>query len=107
MQSPQVLSRVVDTVFSAVRIRAVERSAVDPAMSLGRGGLGLDSVDILEIVVAIEHEFQLKIPSKTVGQQVFQSIGSIAQYVEANSPVFARAADAPLAAAPDGPSATA
>jgi acyl carrier protein len=89
MQSPQVLSRVIDTVFSAVRIRSVERSAVDPAMSLGRGGLGLDSVDILEIVVAIEHEFQLKIADKTVGQAVFQSIGTIAQFVQSNSPLYA------------------
>lgn len=95
MQNPQVLSRVIDTVFTAVKIRAVDRSTVDPQVSLGKGGLGLDSVDILEIVVAIEHDFRVKIADKSVGEAVFQSLESIARFVAAESPLFASAVPAP------------
>jgi acyl carrier protein len=95
MQNPQVLSRVIDTVFDAVNIRAVSRGSVDAAVVLGRNGLGLDSVDILEVVVAIEHEFKVKVANKEVGQAVFQSIGTIAQFVAANSPLFQAPAPQP------------
>ena len=84
MQSPQVLSRVIDTVFNAVKIRAVSRDAVSEAMTLGIGGLGLDSVDILEIVVAVEHEYGVKIKDRHMGQEVFRSLGTIAQFVAVN-----------------------
>jgi acyl carrier protein len=90
-----VLSRVIDTVFDAVNIRAVSRGSVDGAVVLGRNGLGLDSVDILEVVVAIEHEFKVKVANKETGQAVFQTIGTIAQFVAANSPLFRAPAPQP------------
>ena len=88
MQSPQVLSRVIDTVFSAVKIRAVSKESVSETMTLGNGGLGLDSVDILEIVVAVEHEYGVKIKDRHEGMEVFRSLGTIADYVRANSAEF-------------------
>lgn len=88
MQSPQVLSRVIDTVFNAVKIRAVNKDAAHENVTLGLGGLGLDSVDILEIVVAVEHEYGVKIKDRHMGQEVFRSLGSIAQFVATHSPEF-------------------
>jgi acyl carrier protein len=89
MQRPQVLSQVIDIVFDAVKIRSVARDTVDGGVTLGRGGLGLDSIDILEVVVAVEHEFGIKIADKVTGQAVFRSLGTIADYVQAHSPRFA------------------
>jgi acyl carrier protein len=94
MQNPQVLARVIDTVFTAVKNRA-DRSTVDPSVLLGKGGLGLDSVDILEVVVAIEHDFRVKVADKSVGETVFQSLESIARFVAAESPLFTSASAAP------------
>lgn len=88
MQSPQVLSRVIDTVFSAVKIRAVSRETVNESVTLGNGGLGLDSVDILEIVVAVEHEYGVKIKDRHEGMEVFKSLGSIADFVASNAVEF-------------------
>lgn len=89
MLSAQVLSRVVDTVFTSVNIRNLTREQVSESMTLGQGGLGLDSVDILEVVVAVEHEFKVKVTGKELGQKVFQSIGTIASYVANESPLVA------------------
>ena len=46
-------------------------------------GLGLDSIDVLEIVVNIEKTFGVQIPDKEVGQQVLQSINTLVDYLKA------------------------
>ena len=44
-------------------------------------GLGLDSIDALELVVGLEQEFSIEIPDADVGKKVFASVRSIADYV--------------------------
>ena len=45
-------------------------------------GLGLDSVDALELVVALEKEYGISIASHEVDRSVFGSLGSLAAFVE-------------------------
>jgi len=45
-------------------------------------GLGLDSVDALELVLGLEQEFGLKIKSKTVGRESFASVAALGDYVK-------------------------
>jgi acyl carrier protein len=47
-------------------------------------GLGLDSIDALELVLGLEKEYGVIIPDAEVGQKVFQSARTIAQYVVEN-----------------------
>lgn len=49
-------------------------------------GLGLDSIDALELVVGLEQEFRIQIPDADVGKKVFASVRSIAAYVRRSSP---------------------
>jgi acyl carrier protein len=44
-------------------------------------GLGLDSIDALELVLGLEKEFGVIIPDAEVGKKVFQSVRTVAQYV--------------------------
>ena len=44
-------------------------------------GLGLDSIDALELVLGLEKEFGVVIPDAEVGKKVFQSVRTIAQYI--------------------------
>ena len=46
------------------------------------GGLGLDSIDILELAVMVEEEYGVKIDNKELGRKVFVSLGSLAEYIE-------------------------
>ena len=46
-------------------------------------GLGLDSIDALELVVGLEQEFSIQIPDADVGKRIFASVRSIAEYVRA------------------------
>jgi acyl carrier protein len=45
----------------------------------GTGSLGLDSVDALQLVVALDKTYGFKIPSPEVARQVLQSVSTIAQ----------------------------
>jgi len=46
------------------------------------GGLGLDSIDALEIVVMLESEFGIKVKNETAARENFKSIASLAAFVE-------------------------
>lgn len=49
----------------------------------GPGGLGLDSVDALQLVVALDKNFGLKIPDPETARGILQNVNSIANAVEA------------------------
>ena len=46
------------------------------------GGLGLDSIDALEIVVMLESEFGIKVKNEASARESFKSIAALAEFVE-------------------------
>ena len=48
----------------------------------GPGGLGLDSVDALQVVVALDKNYGLKIPDPETARKVIHSVSTIAAAVE-------------------------
>lgn len=50
----------------------------------GPGSLGLDSVDALQLVVALEKNYGLKISDATVARKTMQTVSHIAAAVEAH-----------------------
>jgi acyl carrier protein len=45
-------------------------------------GLGLDSIDALELVVILEKNYRVRIPDETVGRKALRSINTMADYIE-------------------------
>ena len=45
-------------------------------------GLGLDSIDALELVVALEKTYGVFIPDSEVGKTVFRSVNALAEFVK-------------------------
>jgi acyl carrier protein len=45
------------------------------------GGLGLDSIDALEIVVMLETEFGIKVKNESAARDNFHSVSSLAEFV--------------------------
>ncbi len=45
------------------------------------GGLGLDSIDALEIVVMLETEFGIKVKNEASAREYFRSIATLADFV--------------------------
>ncbi|MHB8910501.1 MAG: phosphopantetheine-binding protein [Syntrophales bacterium] len=46
------------------------------------GELGIDSIDVLELVLMLEKDYGVKIESKDVGVQAFASVRALAGFVE-------------------------
>ncbi len=56
---------------------------IDDAAPLFGAGLGLDSIDALELVLEIERSFGVVIGDEDTGGRVLQSVDAIAEYIEA------------------------
>ena len=59
----------------------VDPASIDSAQPLFGEGLGLDSIDALELVLGIEQEFGVKIEDQEVGSQALSSVDSLAEFV--------------------------
>ena len=54
---------------------------IDDATTLFDGGLGLDSIDVLELVLEIERLFGVSIEDEQTGMKVLRSVDTIAAYI--------------------------
>ncbi len=54
---------------------------IDDAVPLFDGGLGLDSIDVLELVLEIERMFGVAITDEETGKQALRSVNTIAEFV--------------------------
>ena len=52
-------------------------------------GLGLDSIDALELIVLLQQEYNIKLNNAEDGPKVFSSVRSMAKYITANKPALA------------------
>ncbi len=50
----------------------------------GESGLGLDSIDALELIVLMDKEHGIKLHNPAEGQAIFHSVKSMADYITAN-----------------------
>ena len=51
----------------------------------GEDGIGLDSIDALELIVLLEKYYNIKITNPEDGKKVFESISTMANYIEKNT----------------------
>ncbi|MBK7852225.1 MAG: acyl carrier protein [Bacteroidetes bacterium] len=49
-------------------------------------GLGLDSIDALELIVLLQQQYKIKLASAEEGPKVFRSVRTMAEYITANQP---------------------
>lgn len=49
----------------------------------GEGGLGLDSLDALQIAMLVEEKFGIRVPEGDEARPIFRSVSSLAEFIEA------------------------
>ena len=74
-------SRIKRLIVHSLNLDGVRPETIDDDAPLFGEGLGLDSVDALELVVALEKEFGIKIKSQEIGREVFSSVSSLSQFI--------------------------
>jgi acyl carrier protein len=50
------------------------------------GDLGIDSIDVLEMVIMLEKDYGVKIDNRELGVKVFATLRTLAEYIHENSP---------------------
>jgi acyl carrier protein len=81
-ESPATRSRIKHLLVDALHLEGlVPLEIADDAPLFGEG-LGLDSVDALELVVALEKEFGVRIQSHEVGKEAFASVSALAAFID-------------------------
>lgn len=50
----------------------------------GEQGLGLDSIDALEIILLLDRNYGIKIKNPAEGKEIFKTVGTIADYILAH-----------------------
>lgn len=81
---PDAAQLVADLKVLIIRTLRIEdvlpEDIVDSAPLFGEG-LGLDSIDALELVVALEREYAVEIPDAAVGRRAFASVNALAAFI--------------------------
>jgi acyl carrier protein len=75
-------SRIKRLIVESLHLEGMKPEMIEDEAPLFGEGLGLDSVDALELVVALEKEFGIKIKSQEIGREVFSSVSSLSHFIE-------------------------
>jgi acyl carrier protein len=75
---------LLDLISEAVNLKNLDRAAVTADTPIMADGLGLDSIDILEVVIALEKKYNLKIENDENSRMIFRNLGLVAEFVNKN-----------------------
>lgn len=64
-----------------LKLEHVNPAEIDDSAPIFVEGLGLDSIDALELVVLVEERYGVVIPDEDVGKQAFASISALSEYI--------------------------
>jgi acyl carrier protein len=67
--------------IDGLRLQDLRPDDIEDAAPIFVDGLGLDSVDALELVVLVEEKFNIQIPDEDVGKRAFASIEALTDFV--------------------------
>jgi acyl carrier protein len=71
-------------IIKSLKLEGIMPADIDPAAPLFGSGLGLDSIDALELVVGLEKTYGIRIPDEDVGKEAFASVDALADYILKN-----------------------
>ncbi len=79
-----LILQLKNQIIEVLNLEDMPPEDIDAEAPLFGDGLGLDSIDALELIVLLEREYGIKLSNPAEGKQIFKSIASIADYVSKN-----------------------
>ena len=78
----ELILELKQRIIEALNLEEMTPDDIDTDAPLfGEDGLGLDSIDALELIVLIEKRYGIKLASPAEGKAIFKSVRTIAEYV--------------------------
>jgi acyl carrier protein len=81
--SESLKARVKEMLVRQLKLGIAPAEIEDAAPLFGNEGLGLDSIDVLEVVASVEKEFGVAIRTQEEGERVLKSVDTLAGYLAA------------------------
>jgi acyl carrier protein len=78
----ELKEKIIETLY----LDDVHIDDIDEEAPLVGGELGIDSIDVLELVMMIESDYSVIIDNKELGEKVFASLKTLAAYIQNNRP---------------------
>jgi len=80
----KLIEKLKVEIIEVLNLEDMEPEDIDAKESLFGEGLGLDSIDALELIVLLEKEYGIKIQNPKDGQKIFFSIETMAEFIKEN-----------------------
>ena len=90
MEVEQLRHELKVLLVQRLRLRDVAPETIADEDPLAQGPLGLDSLDLLELALAVDQAYGVKLPDEQLAQQALQSIATLADFVERSRAGVAR-----------------
>lgn len=86
MPDDDLKERIKEMLVTSLMLKVTPAEIGDDMLLFSPEGLALDSIDALELAVAIEKKFGISTPSAEVARTAFASVNTVADYIIANRP---------------------
>ena len=80
----ELIQQLKQEIIQALNLVEITPDDIDADAPLFDEGLGLDSIDALELIVLMEKRYGIKLASPAEGKAIFKSVRSIAEFVNEN-----------------------
>lgn len=80
----ELISNLKNQIISALNLEEMTAADIDTDAPLFGEGLGLDSIDALELIVLMEKEYGIKLNSAAESKEILKSVRTMAEYISKN-----------------------
>lgn len=84
MEEQELIEKLRIEIIKQLNLEDLKPEDIDPDAALFGEGLGLDSIDALELIVLLEKNYGIKIEDPKDGKRIFASIRTMAKYIQDN-----------------------
>ncbi len=78
----ELITSLKKQIIDALNLEDMEPDEIEADEPLFGDGLGLDSIDALELIVLMEKNYGIKIENPKDGQKIFYSVKTMAEYIQ-------------------------
>ncbi|ETT01723.1 MAG: acyl carrier protein [Prevotella sp.] len=80
----ELIKELKEEIIKALNLEEMTPEDIDEHEALFGDGLGLDSIDALELIVLLEKKYGIKLDNPAEGKKIFTNVVAIADYVSKN-----------------------
>ena len=80
----ELILELKNELIKVLNLEGVKPEDIGDDSELFGGGLGLDSIDALELIVLLETNYGIKLKDPAQGKEIFKSVRTMAEYVRAH-----------------------